>query len=482
MLKEKSPLSLNQQIELFNREVHAFEDQQQAAITNLWEKINKDYIDTHQLSDLRAERLKNGFAQAMANLAGMMQAKTLYEADLYRQSYIKALELVKTPRRRFIMLQSMSLGLAHDSNDVKPKLAVVEKELLNLKSLYGKEENSSFESAHTELKEMSQLKDPALFAQKKKVFLEHLADIHERVHQRTSTEKQCEADVEEAINRGQGIYDARASYLEDKNHWMSRAKDVAEKSWTGIGAGLSVLGIVLAVPAIIGGLALAPIGIFVAGVVGAAYGVFDMAKTFTSHIADKTTAKLGEREIPKPPLTRKEKFKQFAKKAAPIALCVLGAAIGIAAIVLTAGVAGIALAVAGVALTAAGVGQMAYDKYQEKKEVNDLQQEHKEINEPFDKTAEELIKQTPAETQKEQYTDSLQETMTLLSGHMLTESDIKTVEEESESEEDEGGTGTEETTLVEDNEETEEGDSGAEGEKEDEPAPEDEFEPPSPRP
>ncbi len=416
-------LSLNEKIAVFNREVHQFEDEQQRQIATIWEKINTEYIDTGKLSALRSARIKNGFAQAFVNLQKMMTAETLYEAELYRQSYIKALELVKTPRRRFIMLQSQSLGLAHDAADVKAKIAEVEKELLNLKSLYSTDEQAIFDNAHRELTGMMQIKDAKLFASKKKQFLNSLADIHERAHQRTIIEKSCEEDIEKVIERGQAIFNARSSYLEDKNHWMSRASNIAEKSWVGAGVGLGAV----AVLTVVGAVLVAPVTAFALGVVGAGYGAVDLARTVGSTVTKETTAKLGEREITNPKQSWKDKAKNFAKKAIPIALCVAGVALGVAAIIATGGVAGIALAVAGIAITAIGVGQMAYEKYQERKEILEMQQQHKEINESFDSRAEELLHKIQTNVPDEDRDNSIKEEMRLLAGHKLTAKDIESM-------------------------------------------------------
>lgn len=487
--------SLNEQIALFNQEVHAYEDKQQQEIGHIWEKIDKEYLSTGKLSEIRSERLKNGFAQALMNLDRMIKAKSLYEADLYRQSYIKALESVKKPVRRFIMLQTLSLELAHDAHDVASKLTAVEKELVNLKSLYGTDEQAIFESAHRELIEMSTAQDTATFKTKKSQFLEHLADIHERAHDRNSVEKACETDVEEAIKKGQSIYNARSSYLEDKNHWLTRASDIAEKSWSGLGYGVGAASLVLgAIGTAVVGIAAAPI----VGIIGAVYGVIDLGKTIGSSVSEETTIKLGEREVAKPKTSWKDKLKQFAKKALPIGLCVLGAAIGIASVILTAGVAAAVFTGIGVALSVGGIGQMIYNKVQEKKEVVDLLEEHKAINEPFEKKADELIKQIPHPSSGPRYTDSINESMTLLAGHDLTANNIKTIETESESpveKEDEGESGsgnakeeTEQKAKAEEPEAiSEEVEDETDGGKEDAPEetaqlPEDDLGSPVPRP
>lgn len=485
--------SLNTEITDFNKEVHAYEDKQQQEIGHIWEKINKEYLSTGKLSEIRSERLKNGFAQALLNLDHMIKAKSLYEADLYRQSYIKALDSIKTPQRRFIMLQSLSLELAHDAHDVKLKLAAVERELVNLKSLYGPDEQAIFEIAHRELIEMSTAQDMATFKTKKSQFLEHLADIHERAQARNSISKDCESYVEDAIQKGQLIYhDALSSYLEDKNHWLTRASDIAEKSWSGLGYGVGAASLVLgAIGTAVVGIVAAPI----VGVIGAVYGMIDLGKTIGSSVSEETTVQLGAREVAKPKTDWKAKLKQFAKKALPIGLCVLGAAIGIASVILTAGVAAAVFTGIGVALSVGGLGQMIYNKVQEKKEVVDLLEAHKAINEPFEKKADELIKQIPHPGHGPRYTDSINESMTLLAGHDLTANNIKTIETEPEprvEKEDEGESGSgnvkEETeqkseaeTLSEKVEDETDGGTEGEPEETDQP-PEDDLGSPVPRP
>lgn len=406
-------LGLNDQIAVFNRVVHAYEDERQKKITAIWEGLNENFIQPKELSEHRCKRINLAFGQALNNLTKMMEAKSLYEADLYRQSYLKALERVKTPRRRFVMMQTTALELSHDSNDFQARLTAIDKELTHLAPLY-RNQQPLFDQARRELMELSQIKDASLFKNKRSQLLNTLADIYEQAQLHSEIEKQCESQIEEAMHCGQDLFNARSAYLEDKNHWMNRASNIAEKSWVGIGAGLTLAPVVFVV-----GIVAAPVVSIVAGIAGAVYGVVDLARTVGSTVTNETTTKLGERLVTKPKTSWRNKLATFIKKAVPIALCVFGAAAAITATILTAGVAGVVLAGVGVAVLSGGLGMMAKDKYDERKEVLTLKKEHQELNETFDKQDEELLHEISKDLAKHVHEDSSKETMSLLNKHAV---------------------------------------------------------------
>ncbi len=427
---EYHKLDLNDRIRVFNREVHAFEDKQADHICDLWNHIQKEFIQTNRLTNDKVYAIRLSFAQALSNLSAMQKSQSYYEASLYHKSFHEALERIKIPsrRHRFIMLQSESIVLAHDAHDVKERLVFIKKELNEIKKLYDKTHQPIFDRALRVLTELSQIKDPTHFNEKRKLFLNILADIHEQANTFTESEKDCDELVEEASKRGQAIFEAKSAYLEDKNSWMARASDIAEKSWVGIGTGLAVVPIALgiAIPAIIGGVILAPVAGLAIGLAGAAYGVVDFARTTASTITNSSTVKLGARPVAKPEKTFAQKAKSFLKKAAPVALCFAALAIGVAAVVFTGGIAAIGLGVAGAVVGAAGVGWMAKQKYDEKKEVDEIKAQHKALNETFNVEAEQLQKKSSADL-KEQFKDSKEEGLAILQGHALTDAQKATL-------------------------------------------------------
>lgn len=434
---EYQQLGLNDQIHVFNRQVHAFEIEQEEQIKELWQVINADYIKPGKLSEDKVFLLKHSFAQAQENLKGMMEAKTLYEANLYRESYLVALGRVKAPsrRRRFIMLQSDAIGLAHNAKDVQARLASVKKELTALKTQYDAEHQDLFGRAERELNELAQEQDSMMFTHKRKQFLNTLADIHETANAMSQVDRECDQHIEEAMDRGKALFTARSSYLEDKNSWMNRAADIAEKGWVGLGLGLAAVPVALAiaVPALIGGAILAPVVALGLGITGAAYGAVDLSRTTASLITKETTPTLGGKPFAKPKPSRWQKFKNLAKKAGPVTLCVMGAAIAVAAVVVTAGVAGIVLAGAGLVVASIGAGMMVKDKYDERKEVLEIRDKHKELNERFEaelKDADNKNTPKPTPEPENKLRNSTEESMDLLSGHELTETNVMEMQEQ----------------------------------------------------
>jgi hypothetical protein len=257
-------------------------------------------------------------------------------------------------------------------------------------------------------------------------------DIHETANAMTLAQRECDDYIEEAMDSGQALFNARSAYLQDKNSWMSRASDIAEKSWVGLGFGLAAVPVALciAIPAIIGGMILAPIVAAALGIAGAAYGIVDFSRTTASLITKEITPKLGTQPFVKQKPDRLQAFKKFAKKAAPVLLCTVGAAVALAAVVVTAGVAGIILAGAGLGAASVGVGMMVKDKYDERKEIHEIRHKHKIMNEHFEAAFE-----TEASLEKNMLKlqdqlanvvlNSTEESMNLLSGHALTQDDVE---------------------------------------------------------
>jgi uncharacterized membrane protein YraQ (UPF0718 family) len=434
--------SIQEQIEDFNKEVHAFEKERQFALDAT--------ISIIQSLDLKG--LKKYTDHLHANLNGIVEATSLEELELYKNSFNEVLDSLVIDRdvlqifpcllhfRNVIDLSNASFEADHKqdekSQDIKRnsrlewiriglteflknaeelRLGLEERLYALTKTNAAQNEIENVKSAiikvkrlEDEMKEMPKLAQEMLLAENRMDFDNKRRVLAERLRNIQSLGGASESGKDlqnHFINIGrrhvEALCEARSSYLPGASSVPRKAIDFG---WIVLGAAVTLVGAVL----------VAPVAVVVLGVASMAYGAVDLSKELAEPISEHNMPKLGKRKIDKPPQTGKEKAKSIFKKALPVVLSGLALAAGITSFLVPPIT--IAMAVIGLCLALAGGIMLGVNWYQEKKKSKQMMAKHAAIQNKYMKPSRRGGRKKPAISpeEKEEKTEDKEMTQTLV--------------------------------------------------------------------